>query len=132
MAELTFSLILAGWLPAAPVPPGPRPDPLGWGYLGITEAYQSGLVVGDVRPGTPADLAGIKPGDRLVRVGNLVPGSFADISEYVCRLRPGSVIRIQVRREDEVITITVRLGVRPPPPELPPPQFRQPAPLHDR
>ena len=51
---------ISGLAIAAPVPPGPPPDPLSRGYLGVT-VNTGGLVVSDVYPNTPAAKAGSAP-----------------------------------------------------------------------
>lgn len=105
----------------APIPPEPPPDPLAWGYLGV-ESEAGSLRLANVQPGTPAAKAGLLPGDEFVRVGHLRPQSFDELAQHVSSMRPGSVLKVEIRRGDETKTYTVRLGVRPssltPPPAL--------------
>lgn len=104
-----------------PVPTEPPPDPLAWGYLGI-RVEQGTLEIRGVEPDTPADKAGLQPGDEIVKIGKLEPRTFEEVAEHIGTFRPGSRLRVEVRRGDATITFTVRLGVRPA--DLPPPPIR--------
>jgi regulator of sigma E protease len=109
----------------APVPADPPQDPLGWGYLGVAPAAGGlPLRLGTVQPETPADKAGLQIGDELISVGKLKAKDWLEITEFVCRSRPGTLIQVKVRRNGEEKAIWVRLGTRPMPPELPIPEFR--------
>jgi serine protease Do len=127
MNNLFATLVLSSSL-AAPVPHDPPPDPLAWGYLGVRVA-QGNLVIASVEPNTPAARAGLHAEDRIVKIGSLEPRTFEDVVEHICDFRPGTVLRVEVRRNGEAKRFTVRLGVRPA--ELPPPRLpgRQPIPL---
>ena len=122
-----LALVVTG---LAPVPPDPVPDPLAWGYLGI-RVLQGSLEVSSVEPDTPAERAGLQSGDRLVKVGTLEPQSFEQVAEHISTFRPGSKLRVEVRRGDAVKVFEVRLGVRPS--NLPPPPngTRPPLPVDD-
>ncbi|HVK18656.1 MAG TPA: PDZ domain-containing protein [Fimbriiglobus sp.] len=124
MAEL-FTLLVLVSVGLAPVPAEPPPDPLGWGYLGVAPEA-GGMRLAVVQPGTPAAKAGLQKGDELISVGTVAARDWQDITEYVCNTRPGTVIRVKVRRDGEEKSIPVRIGIRPPPsPDLPAPQFRR-------
>lgn len=123
MPEL-FTLLVLASVGLAPVPAGPPQDPLGWGYLGVAAEPRS-LRISTVQPGTPAEKAGLQVGDELLYVGNQKAEDWQDITEQICRTRPGTLVRIKVRRNGEEKAVAVRLGTRPPPPELPVPEFRR-------
>ncbi len=123
LPELLTLLVLAS-VGLAPVPADPPPDPLGLGYLGVAPEPGS-MRLATVQRGTPAFKAGLQVGDELVKVGTLPARDWQEVTEYVCTCRPGTLIRVEVRRDGETKMIPVRLGVRPPPPEVPPPQFRR-------
>jgi S1-C subfamily serine protease len=127
MSEL-FTLLVLVSVGLAPVPAEPPQDPLGWGYLGVAADPRS-LRISTVQPGTPADKAGLQVGDELLYVGKERAEDWQEITEQICRTRPGTLIRIKVRRNGEEKTIAVRLGSRPPPPELPVPEFRRRPPV---
>lgn len=98
--------------PAAPVPPAAAPDPLAWGFLGV-KAMHGSLELTEVDPNTPAERGGLQKGDVLVVVGDVRPRDFGDVIDHIAAFRPGTVLRIQVRRGDDLKTLTVRLGARP-------------------
>lgn len=104
-----------GWVLAspvvAPVPQPPPPDPLARGYLGIS-VPTTGLTVSTVEPNTPAARAGLRPGDRLLRVGSLEPQSFDQVIAHICGYRPGAVVDVEVDRSGEKKVFKVRLAVR--------------------
>lgn len=121
MADLMTRFVVLIVTGLAPVPAEPPPDPLAWGYLGI-RVEQGTLEVRGVEPNTPAERAGLQPGDELVKVGTLEPRSFDEVAEHISTFRPGSKLRVEVRRGDDMKVFTVRLGVRPA--DLPPPPIR--------
>ena len=109
----------------APVPLEPPPDPMARGYMGIT--IGSALTIERIEPRMPAEKAGLRAGDSIVRVGSLHPQSFDEVVAHICSFRPGAVVEIEVRRGSELKTFKVKLGCRPPEldapiPEPPPPQ----------
>ncbi len=87
-----------------------RPPRLWLGvYLAMTNEVEEkyagvpSTVVLDVCPGSPADKAGLKPGDIILRVngkkgpyGELLPGQFLDI---IRRHRPGDKITLDILRD---------------------------------
>lgn len=105
-------LVTAGLGAAAPVPRKPPPDPFGSGYFGVWPLTDERLDIGKVEPGTPAARAGLRGGDVFVRVGGCVPKSFAEVRGYVIDFRPGTRMRVTVRRGDETVTVTLTLGCR--------------------
>jgi S1-C subfamily serine protease len=122
MSEWLTLLVLTS-VGLAPVPAAPPPDPLGWGYLGVAPEPGS-MRLQTVQAGTPAEKAGLRPGDWLIKVGSLKSLDWSEITDYICTCRPGTLIRVEVRRGEEMKVFTVRLGVRPA--DLgPPPLIRQ-------
>jgi S1-C subfamily serine protease len=111
-AVITLTLLFAATAAAAPVPRDPLPDPLGRGYMGIY-INEGTLTIREVDPGTPAAAAGMRAGDTFVKVGALEPREFVQIQQYVIGLRPGTPIRIALRRGSDLVVVVVRLGVRP-------------------
>jgi regulator of sigma E protease len=75
------------------------------GFLDFTPDY-GGLpvVVGDIYNGSPAEEAGLKPGDRLVSVGNEQVRSAAQVTEYI-RTHSGQV-PITVQRNGQRVDLT--------------------------
>ena len=107
-----MDILLALLFTLAAAPAEPAPDPLGKGFLGVTVSAGS-LTVSTVSPGTPADLAGFQPGDEFVRVGELTPTDFTQVTAHLKAFRPGSRLKFAVKRGGVELTLTGRLAARP-------------------
>ena len=98
------------------------------GYMGITMQDVSeqviqmygmpkGVFVYAVEEGSPADRAGIKRGDIIVKFDRSKVSSYTDIQENMQYYKAGETINITVKRasggEYESIDITLTLGNRP-------------------
>ncbi len=72
------------------------------GYLDFIPDY-GGLpvVVGDVQPGSPAEAAGLKEGDRFVKIGGEDIKSSAQVTEYI-RSHDAQPIAITVERNGQL------------------------------
>src|SRR5688572_16806274 len=106
-------ILTASAATAAPVPKAPLPDPVGRGYLGILFANDGGMGIAEVFPDTAAARAGLQVGDVFVRVGSVEPKERSEMQRLLVSLRPGSLVRVTVRRGAEEKTLVVRLGTRP-------------------
>lgn len=58
----------------------------------------------------PADKAGIKDGDIIIKVDNQAVGEVASVSSLISEHEPGDKVRITVLRGDKQITVTATLG----------------------
>ncbi len=119
---------MAGWLLAvvlvlAAVPADPPVDPTGRGYLGIRMGLEQNLQIGSVVPNTPAEKAGLQSGDVLVKVGTLTPDNFDQVVAHVKAFRPGSELKVDVRRGGAMRTVTIRLMARPASADVPGPRI---------
>jgi len=86
-----------------------RTLPARWAQaLGIPEAR--GVVVEEVDPGSPADLAGFKPYD-VIRVfeGEQID-TREDFLAYLFEYRPGEIVSLQVLRNGEMLPLEMELG----------------------
>lgn len=106
-------LAFAGAALGAPVPREAPPDPMAKPAIGVLQAPNGGLVIGEVYPNMPAAKAGIRPGDKIVRVGALVPVEFGQVQAHVCSFRPGAVVEVEVERGSERKVFKVQLVPRP-------------------
>ena len=73
-------------------------------------ADQSGLVVVAVDLGSPAEKAGVKRGDILIKADKIELGAASDLTGYVSRLKGGDAITLELRRGDSAQTLSVTLG----------------------
>jgi S1-C subfamily serine protease len=109
----TFLVSWAAFTPVvAPVPREPAPNPLARAAIGVS-ADQNSLLVTNVYPHMPAGKAGVRTGDRIVRVGRLVPTEFNQVVNHICSFRPGAVLEIEVDRGGERKVFRMKLAARP-------------------
>ena len=86
------------------------------GYLGVQlsePAGQDGVPVAEVVDGGPADDAGLRAGDRILRAGGEEVDSVADVRSAVSERSPGDELELEVQRDGGTKTMTVELGERP-------------------
>ena len=67
-------------------------------------------VVGIVQPGSVAERAGIRPGDRIADIAGQDVDSFEDIQRVVA-IRPGETVTIGIERGGRPLPVRVKLGV---------------------
>ncbi len=96
---------------AAPVPPERPPDPLARSAVGIQA--DPNLAITMVYEGMPAGKAGVRVGDKIVRVGTFRPQVFDQVIAHICSYRPGSQVEFEVDRGGEKIVFKVTLVPRP-------------------
>jgi S1-C subfamily serine protease len=92
--------------------------------LPVTE----GIMVVEVTPGSPAQRAGIRGGDRAVQVGNMIVRvggdiitevdhvkvrTFEELSDFIDAKRPGDTLTLTFNRQGKLTVVEVRLRERP-------------------
>jgi len=113
--------------------PGAAPDPnrpvVGF-QLGPRES-ETGATITSVLPGSPAEKAGIRPGDVLLQVdGRDVPGPAA-VVEQLQQKKVGDAVALKLQRGDEILEISANLvraldlNAQPPKPDAPPKTDRE-------
>jgi serine protease Do len=78
--------------------------------LGLPQA--KGALVASVKPGDPADRAGIKAGDVILSVDGQPVESAQDLSRLIGGMQPEQEVRITLWRQGEKKTVRVTLGRR--------------------
>ncbi|HEY1435601.1 MAG TPA: Do family serine endopeptidase [Thermoanaerobaculia bacterium] len=73
---------------------------------------EDGAFVESVEPGKPADKAGIKPGDTIVKVDSVPVKDTRDLIGYVSGRAPGSSVKLGVVRDGKDVTLTANLAER--------------------
>jgi len=68
--------------------------------------------LGDITPDSPAEEAGLKAGDVIVRFGGKEVGSYDDMVKLLRHKKPGDKVDLEVKRKDETLDLTVTLGKR--------------------
>jgi hypothetical protein len=86
-------------------------------YLGSIPAFDAdevdGAMLSGVQPSGPAEQAGIRGGDVIVRVGEVEVHNLQDLTVALTRYKAGQRVRITVRRGTVQITYPVTLTTRP-------------------
>jgi serine protease DegS/serine protease DegQ len=80
------------------------------GWLGIEGESRAGALVHRVKPGSPAEAAGLSAGDVIVAIDGV---TVATMSALVSRLRqtdPGDSVSLSVRRGDQTVTVAATLA----------------------
>jgi serine protease Do len=70
------------------------------------------LRVDKVEPGTPAAKAGVKPGDVLLRAGDIPQASTLDLERALIDAKPGDELRLLVRRDGKEEALKLTLASR--------------------
>jgi hypothetical protein len=78
----------------------------------FTEA-ESGVRFSDIRAGSPADAAGLRRGDVLVRFDGQAINTLNDFTFALRSRQPGDVVSVVVLRGGREVAAQVKLGVRP-------------------
>ena len=65
--------------------------------------------VGGIVPKSPAAVAGIQPGDRIVSVAGRETPTFNDVSNVVL-VRPNEIVRVEIERDGVTRELNIRLG----------------------
>jgi S1-C subfamily serine protease len=73
----------------------------------------AGVKFSGVSPGSPAEKAGILPGDVLVRFGDKDVRNIYDYTYALSEAKPGDTVTAVVRRDGRELPLTVTLGSRP-------------------
>jgi len=76
-------------------------------------ATEGALIAGVMR-GSPADRAGIRPGDVLVAVAGKPVKDPQTMLELIAGLAPGTATQFKLRRESKELEVAVNIGKRPP------------------
>ena len=86
-------------------------------FLGISSgganvlfAQREGCAVGLVTKGSPAEAAGLLPGDRIVQYGEHPVENFEDLITHLKSAEPGQKVEFGILRDGEVLKVPVELG----------------------
>jgi putative serine protease PepD len=81
-------------------------------FLGVSLGSGS-ATVSEVRAGTPADKAGLQPGDVVVSLDGKAITSSIGLQTAIDAHKPGDKVELTVKRNGSEKTVTVTLGTRP-------------------
>jgi S1-C subfamily serine protease len=77
----------------------------------LTDDGAPGAKVVGVVPGSPAQQAGVTPGDVIVGIGGLVVKDPTDLAGAVAAHQPGEQVGVSVRRGADIVELRATLGV---------------------
>ncbi|AWL28380.1 PDZ domain-containing protein [Acinetobacter defluvii] len=95
--------VIRGWLGISLVPPT---------QADVLAPRQKGVVVADVLKRGPAADAGLRIGDRIVKVNDEEISSTSHLINYVALQAPNSEIKVEVVRGQETLDLNVKVGER--------------------
>ncbi|KXZ40726.1 serine protease, S1-C subfamily, contains C-terminal PDZ domain [Alkalithermobacter thermoalcaliphilus JW-YL-7 = DSM 7308] len=75
---------------------------------GVDISADEGIYVVEVSRGTPAQIAGIKVGDVIVKVGGKQIKNMSSLIRELYKYRPSDEVDIQINREGTIINVKVR------------------------
>ena len=78
----------------------------------MAAADVAGLRVSGVRPGSPADRAGLQGGDVIVEFAGMPVKDLYEYSDALFAKKPGDVVQVVVLRNGQRVTLTATLGRR--------------------
>jgi hypothetical protein len=118
LGALTVRALAGRPAPLTFVPGKPQPVASGSGYgayLGtvpdMTES-PGGVRVSGVRTGSPADRAGLHPGDILIKLGDYPIANLYDLTNALRAYRPGDAVVLKVLRDGKPIELKAVLSSR--------------------
>ncbi|MBL8731042.1 MAG: PDZ domain-containing protein [Planctomycetes bacterium] len=99
--------------PPAPVAElRPAAPPPARGYLGLrVQETQAGIFIESALPGSPAALAGVRAGERLLAVGDQRVASLADLERVLQRARAGQTLSLSLLSADGPRSLGVTLAL---------------------
>lgn len=104
--------------PSVPPPARPAPAAAGQekGYLGVVaddrEDRGRGVRVLEVKPVSPADIAGFRPNDLITSVGGIRVREMDELAAVLAEMAPGDVLEFDILRDERSRKIEVTFGRR--------------------
>jgi S1-C subfamily serine protease len=73
-------------------------------------AAQKGVLIAEVIPGSPAELAGLQRGDIILKIDSQEVNTLTELTRLVRDQEPGDRVELEIRRGGETTTLSVELG----------------------
>lgn len=80
---------------------------------GVMLKAEQGVAIMRVVPNSPADAAGVKPGDVIQSVQGQAVQSPSQVQDLVEKTQIGSTLPLQINRDGQVVSLNVKVGVMP-------------------
>lgn len=97
--------VTRGWLGLSLLPPK---------YSDDVNIVPSGVVIATILPNGPAANAGLRNGDRIIKVNNTEINSASHLINYVALQSPNSTVKVDVIRDNQSLVLDVTVGERSP------------------
>lgn len=81
-------------------------------YLGVTRKSEESAEIAAVRPKSPAEKAGVQAGDVVVKFDDKEIATFKALIDAVAECQPGDEVNAQIRRGEQTLNLTIKLGKR--------------------
>jgi serine protease Do len=95
--------ITRGWLGISG-----RDEPPAFGVM-----PEKGAVIGEIHEGTPAAAAGLRAGDRVVKIDGREIASFEQLRTRIAEQEPDQKVALELIRDGKLVNLDVELGARP-------------------
>jgi S1-C subfamily serine protease len=90
--------------------------PVNHAYVGVeltAGSTSGGAQISSVQPGSPADSAGVQPGDVVTAINGKAVSSTEQFIETVDTYAPGQTLKLTVNRGGQTKAVQLKLGTRP-------------------
>ena len=103
---IKYGKVIRGWI-------GIVPEDISDAQARQAGLKRGGVVIANLYAGSPAQLAGLKPGDLLLAIDGLPVRSAEDARARIARDKPGATITLRVLRGSATRTLAVRVKQQP-------------------
>ena len=91
-----------------------------------------GVYIYGVEEGSPAEKAGLQPGDRLMSIGNMEVTEMNDLTNYIRGCKVGDTVQVVVARKGKILQAEMVLGERNAPASAHMPEPKEDAPAEEQ
>ena len=102
-----MQMALAGNKPPAPIVLAPA-GLWGMAVAKASDDEEAGMTVKEVLPGSPAAVAGLKPGDRVLTIDGRWTDTLADLFAAAGYVKPGTTAPVVVKRDGKEVELKVK------------------------
>jgi Zn-dependent M28 family amino/carboxypeptidase len=106
------ALHFSGAAPAAQAAPTTGARRAATGIVPDMTDQGEGVRVSSVQPGSAAEAAGIRPGDRLLALGGIKIANLVALADALRQMHPGQTVEVEFAREAATMHGSLRLGER--------------------
>ena len=103
---IKYGKVIRGWI-------GILPEDITDGQAHRAGLAHGGVVIANLYAGSPAQQAGLRPGDLLLDIDKTPVKSADDAEVSIARMKPGSTLTVHVLRGSKTLELTVHVKERP-------------------